>query len=438
MSKKTGDVIWVGLALFAMFFGAGNLIFPPFLGFLAGPIWPVAMLGFLITGIGMPLLGIMASSRAGGTVEHLAGRVSPMFGRILSVVIILAIGPLLAIPRTAATTFEMGVRPNFPGAGPALSSVVYFAATLFFALNQKKVVDEIGKILTPFLVGTLALIILKGVFSPLGTPEGAGLTNAFGRGFREGYQTMDAMASVVFAEIIIAAMVFKGYSRISDQVKMTSLAGLVSAIGLGLVYGGLMYLGASSVRLFPASIERTDLLIGITQRLLGGTGKIVLGLAVALACLTTSIGLTATVGDFFSNLSKGKIGYKTICLATCVFSAVFATVGVTTIVRVAVPLLVTVYPVVIILVILTMAGRLVKSRAIYVGAIIGALATSTFDALTSAGVPVIAVNRLILNIPFATSGFAWILPALAGGLIGAIAAKAGAGGTIGKPAPGPH
>jgi len=219
---------------------------------------------------------------------------------------------------------------------------------------------------------------------------------------------------------------------------MTSLAGLVSAIGLGLVYGGLMYLGASSVRLFPASIERTDLLIGITQRLLGGTGKIVLGLAVALACLTTSIGLTATVGDFFSNLSKGKIGYKTICLATCVFSAVFATVGVTTIVRVAVPLLVTIYPVVIILVILTMAGRLVKSRAIYVGAIIGALATSTFDALTSAGVPVIAVNRLILNIPFATSGFAWILPALAGGLIGAIAAKAGAGGTIGKPAPGPH
>ena len=169
MSKKTGDVIWVGLALFAMFFGAGNLIFPPFLGFLAGPSWPMAMLGFLITGIGMPLLGIMASSRAGGTVEHLAGRVSPLFGRILSIVIILAIGPLLAIPRTAATTFEMGVRPNFPGARPPLSSsVVYFAVTLFFALNQKKVVDEIGKILTPFLVGTLALIILKGVFFPLG------------------------------------------------------------------------------------------------------------------------------------------------------------------------------------------------------------------------------------------------------------------------------
>jgi LIVCS family branched-chain amino acid:cation transporter len=433
MSKRVGDVVWIGLALFAMFFGAGNLIFPPFMGFIAGSSWSIALVGFLITGIGMPLLGIMASSRAGGTVEHLAGRVNPIFGRILSIVIILAIGPLLAIPRTAATTFEMGVRPNIPEASAAVSSVVYFAVTLFFALNQKKVVDKIGKILTPFLLITLALIILKGVFSPLGEISGSSLPNAFGRGFREGYQTMDAMASVVFAEIIIAAMVFKGYSRTSDQVKMTSLAGLVSAVGLGLVYGGLMYLGACSVRLFPGDIERTDLLIRITQGLLGGAGKIALGLAVALACLTTSIGLTATVGDYFSTLSKGKLGYKSICLATCVFSAVFATVGVTTIVKVALPLLVTVYPVVIVLVILTMVGRLVRSRAVYIGAVAGALAISLFDALTAAGVPIPSINQLTLNIPFAKSGFSWVLPALAGGIIGAIAARAGAGGIVGSP-----
>jgi len=438
MSKRAGDIIWVGLALFAMFFGAGNLIFPPFMGFIAGPSWPIALAGFLITGIGMPLLGIMASSRSGGTVEHLSGKVNPIFGRILSIVIILAIGPLLAIPRTAATTFEMGVRPNMPGATAGVSSLVYFAITLFFAFNQKKVVDDIGKILTPFLVATLALIILKGIFSPLAEVAGSGLPNAFGRGFREGYQTMDAMASVVFAEIIIAAMVFKGYSRTSEQVKMASLSGLVSAIGLGLVYGGLMYLGASSVRLFPADIERTDLLIRITQGLLGSTGKIALGVAVALACLTTSIGLTATVGDYFSTLSKGKLSYKVICLITCVFSAVFATVGVTTIIKVAVPLLVMVYPLVIVLVILTMAGRLVKSRATYVGAMIGALATSLFDALTAAGIPLDSVNQLIQNIPLAKSGFPWILPALAGGIFGAIVARAGVGGAIGTIRPEPR
>jgi LIVCS family branched-chain amino acid:cation transporter len=430
MSKRAGDIVWVGLALFAMFFGAGNLIFPPFMGFLAGPSWPVAMAGFLITGIGMPLLGIMASSRSGGTVEHLAGKVNPVFGRTLSIVIILAIGPLLAIPRTAATTFEMGVRPNIPDATAVVSSVIYFAITLFFAYNQKKVVDDIGKILTPFLVLTLALIILKGIFSPLGEVAGSGLPNAFGRGFREGYQTMDAMASVVFAEIIIAAMVFKGYSRTSEQVKMASLSGLVAATGLGLVYGGLMYLGASAARLLPADIERTDLLIRITQGILGGAGKVALGAAVALACLTTSIGLTATVGDYFSSLSKGKVSYKIICLATCLFSAVFATVGVTTIIKVAVPLLVMVYPTVIVLVILTMAGRLVMNRATYVGAIAGAAATSLFEALTAAGVPIDAVNQLIQHIPLAKSGFPWILPALLGGVIGAIAAKAGAGGTI--------
>ncbi len=430
MNRRTNDVIWVGLALFAMFFGAGNLIFPPYMGFMAGASWNMALAGFLITGIGMPLMGIMASARAGGRVERLASRVSPLFGQVLSVVIILAIGPLLAIPRTGATTFEMGVRPNIPGASAAISSIVYFAVTLFFALNRKKVVDKIGKILTPFLLATLALIILKGIFNPLGDTGGSGLPSAFGRGFREGYQTMDALASVVFAEIIIAALVFKGYSRISDQVKMTSLAGVVAASGLGLVYGGLMYLGACSSNIFPATMERTSLLIGITQGLLGSAGKIALGLAVSLACLTTSIGLTATVGDYFSDLSKGKLRYKAICLATCIFSAVFATVGVTTIVKVAFPLLVTVYPVVIVLIILTMAGRLVKHRAVYSGAVIGALATSLFDALTAAGAPVQAVNRLIMMIPFASSGFPWILPALAGGIIGAVLAKAGVGGTI--------
>lgn len=428
--RKLSDVIWVGLALFAMFFGAGNLIFPPYMGFMAGFSWRMALVGFLITGIGMPLLGIMASARAGGRVEKLAGRVSPWFGQLLSIVIILSIGPLLAIPRTAATTFEMGVRPNIPGATAAMSSVVYFGLTLFFALNRKKVVDKIGKLLTPFLLGTLALIILKGVFSPLGESAGSRLAGAFGRGFREGYQTMDALASVVFAEIIIAALIFKGYAKVADQVRMTSLAGIIAATGLGLVYGGLMYLGAYSTTVFPVTTERTTLLIGIAQGLLGNGGKVALGLAVSLACLTTSIGLTATVGDYFSILSRGKLPYKGICLATCLFSAVFATVGVTTIVRVAFPLLVTVYPIVIVLILLTMAGRAIRSRAVYAGAVIGALSTSLFDALTAAGAPIQVVNRVILEIPFASSGFPWILPALLGGIIGAGLARAGVGGTI--------
>jgi len=418
MNKKVYDIGLVGFALFAMFFGAGNLIFPPYMGFLSGSTWSVALLGFLITGIGMPLMGIIASARAGGTVEHLAGRVGPKFARVLSIVIILAIGPLLAIPRTAAVTYEMGILPNLPWISRAVGSLLFFSITFFFALNQSKVVDKIGKILTPFLLVTLLFIILKGIFFPLAAPTEGSLSSPFSSAFREGYQTMDAMASIVFAEIIIAALIFKGYKKVKDQVKMASLAGVIAATGLGFVYGGLMYLGATSRSLFAADIERTELLINIAYQILGNTGKVALGLAVSLACLTTSIGLTATVGDYFSSITKGKLKYKFICVVTVLFSGVFATVGVNKIVQIAVPFLVLVYPVAIILILLTIFGGRKIHRKVYTGAVIGALAISVFDALTNAGLPIAFANDLIAYIPLAQDGFPWIIPAFIGGLIG--------------------
>ncbi len=420
MNKRAFDVVLVGMALFAMFFGAGNLIFPPYMGFLSGSVWSLALLGFLITGIGMPLMGIIAAARAGGTIEHLAGRVGPRFARVLSIVVILAIGPLLAIPRTAATTFEMGFRPSLPWVSPVVASIIFFTITLIFSLNQSTVVDKIGKFLTPFLLVTLVWIILKGVLSPIGPLTEGIVENPFSSGFREGYQTMDAMASIVFAEIIIAALIFKGYKNVRDQVKLASFAGLIAATGLGLVYGGLMYLGATSRTLFAADIERTTLLINIAYGIMGNAGKVALGLAVSLACLTTSIGLTATVGDYFNGISKGKLRYKPIVIATVLFSGVFATVGVTKIVQIAVPLLVMVYPVAIILIILTIIGRRAIHRVVYTGAVIGALATSVFDAFTAAGLPITPINDLLSYIPLAQAGFPWILPAVIGGMIGGV------------------
>ncbi len=431
MGKKNVDVLVVGVALFAMFFGAGNLIFPPFMGLLAGTTWSWALLGFLITGIGMPLLGIMAAARAGGTVEHLGSRVNPLFGRIMSIVVILAIGPLLAIPRTCATAFEVGVRPASAGFPPWVFSIIFFGIALYFALNRAAVIDRIGKFLTPFLLITLAWIIIKGVLSPLGPIQDTGFTTPFGNGFREGYQTMDTLASIVFAEIVIAALVFKGYKKVSDQVRMTSMAGLIAAMGLGLVYGGLMYLGATAGSLYPQDIERTDLLINIAQNLLGGGGKVALGLAVGLACLTTAIGLIATVGDYFSSIARGKASYKAICIGTAVFSGVFATVGVTTIVTVAVPLLVTVYPVAIALIVLTLLGM--KYRAVYGGAVVGALLTSVPDALTAASMPIAFANDLVAKIPFAGAGFAWIIPTVLGAVVGLVVAKSGSGTMIETP-----
>ncbi len=422
MQQTNKDVLIVGVALFAMFFGAGNLIFPPYMGLLAGIDWKWALLGFLITGIGMPLLGIMAAAKAGGSIEHLGRRISPWFGLILSVVVILAIGPLLAIPRTCATAFELGVRPSWPDFPAAIFSIVFFGITLWFSLNRSAVVDKIGKFLTPVLVITLAWIILKGIFTPLGSIVEMDLPGATGRGFREGYQTMDALASLVFAQIVIGALIFKGYTNVKDQVKMTTMAGGIAALGLGLVYGGLMYLGATASSIHPPTVERTDLLIAIAHGLMGDTGRISLGLAVSLACLTTAIGLTATVADYFSGLSKGRIGYKLIAVMTVVFSGVFATVGVTTIVNVAFPLLVLVYPVAIALIVLTLAGGASAQRTVYIGAVTGALLTSIPEAVEIIGIPVDFIQPVITIIPFADAGFAWIIPTIAGALVGLIVA----------------
>ena len=424
MIRKTNrDVLVVGVALFAMFFGAGNLIFPPYMGLLAGTEWRWALWGFLITGIGMPLLGIMAAARAGGTVELMGRRVAPWFGRMLGIVIILAIGPLLAIPRTCATAFELGIRPTWPDFPTALFSLLYFALTFWFAMNRTTVVDKIGKFLTPFLLVTLTWIILKGIFTPLGSIAETGLEGPTGRGFREGYQTMDALASLVFAQIIIGALVFKGYTNIKEQVKMTSMAGAVAALGLGLVYGGLMYLGATASSIYTPAVERTDLLIEIAYGIMGETGKIALGLAVSLACLTTAIGLTATVADYFSNLSDNRLDYRFIAIVTVVFSGIFATVGVTTIVNVAYPLLVTVYPVAIALIILTLAGGPLSQRGVYSGAVTGALLTSIPEALTIAGLPLAPLNVILDKIPLASAGFAWIIPTVLGALIGLAVAQ---------------
>ncbi len=423
MQQSSRDVLVVGVALFAMFFGAGNLIFPPYMGLMAGVDWRWALAGFLITGIGMPLLGIMAAARAGGTVEHMGGRVSSWFGRLLSIVIILAIGPLLAIPRTCATAFELGIRPTWPEFPVWFFSILFFGITLWFALNRSSVVDKIGKYLTPFLVLTLTWIILKGIMTPLGSIAEMDLAGPTGRGFREGYQTMDALASLVFAQIVIGALIFKGYNQVSEQVKMTSMAGGIAALGLGLVYGGLMYLGATASSIFDLSVERTDLLIAIARELMGESGKFALGLAVSLACLTTAIGLTATVADYFSKLSDNRLDYRWIAVATVVFSGVFATVGVTTIVNVAYPLLVLVYPVAIALIILTLMGRSVNRRPIYAGSVTGALLTSIPEALEIAGMPMAPVLAIIARIPFAEAGFAWILPAMAGALVGLLLSK---------------
>lgn len=420
MKKNIKEIIITGFALFSMFFGAGNLIFPPTLGFMAGKDWTFAALGFLLTCIGLPMLGIVSVAMAGGTTEKFTSRVGKNFGNILFTVIMLAIGPLFCIPRTGATTFELGVLPILPNGNPILFSIIFFSISYLFASNESKVIDKIGMILTPILLGSLGLIIVKGIINPIGVSTASDLQSPFSLGFTEGYQTMDAIGSMIVAQMVITSLIVKGYRSKKEQVNITGKAGAVAAICLGLVYGGLVYIGATSKSLFPANMSRTSLLIEITQIILGPYSKYIFGGAISIACLTTSVGLTATCGNYFNKLSKNKISYKTIALIISIFSCIISNYGVETIINLAVPVLVTLYPVVIILILGNLFNKYIPNDGTYVGAVYGALIVSIFISLEAAGIRIPLVVDAIYKFPLAKEGFSWIVPAFLGGICGTI------------------
>ncbi|GAU78383.1 branched-chain amino acid transport system II carrier protein [Fusibacter sp. 3D3] len=421
MKREIEDSIVVGAALFAMFFGAGNLIFPPAIGLFSGDQWLFSLIGFFITGICLPVLGVLSVSLSGGTISDLASKVGPKFSLIFSTILILAIGPLLAIPRTGATVYEIGVAPlgNF---NPLLVSIIYFSITLFFVIKPSGIIDKIGKILTPILLLVIGAIIGTGLFHPIGNPVTTKLENAFSFGFLQGYQTMDALGSIVMGGIILAALVEKGYKNRKKQIKMTTIAGLLSGTLLTLIYGGLMFLGASISPMVAPDISKTALILEITQFVLGPNGLLVISIAVSAACLTTSIGLTAIVGNFFEKVSDGKLPYKLTVIFVCAFSAVMSVVGVETIVEIAVPLLVLIYPIAMVLILFNLFDRYLPHVAAYKGAVLGAGLIGFVDAAKALNWDALNVifepiYTLVSHFPLADYGFAWTLPALAFSLI---------------------
>ncbi len=437
--KKFKDIIVVGFALFAMFLGAGNLIFPPTLGLIAGDKFFSAMVGFMLTGVGLPVLGVIAAAKAGGKTKDVAKHLGEKPAMFLTFMIVLCIGPLLAIPRTAAVTHELSISPIFPSISPVISAIVFFLITMFFTLNASSVIDKVGTILTPLLLIVLAIIIFTGIFSPIGVPIDNGSSENFIRGFEEGYQTMDALASLIFATIIIQSIKEKGYNKLKDQINITIIAGVIAALGLFMVYGGFVYLGATGSGIFSNDLSRADLLMSLVGQLLGNVGSIILAIAVGLACLTTSVGLVATAGEFFSGLYD-KLSYRNVVYIVCAFSAFFAINGVDTIISLSVPLLTVMYPVTIVLIILSLFDKFIKYKSVYKGACLGALVFSVIqnflaaeDQINSllerlnispffANITPERVNfdtpiKIIESLPLATEGFAWIVPAIVLGLI---------------------
>ena len=361
MNKSTKDMIVMGFALFAMFFGAGNLLFPPFLGLITGQDWVTGFTGFILADVGLSLLAILAVARCNGEVGKVFSRAGEKFSVALGVAIMICLGPLLAIPRTAATTFEMGVQPLFSNFNSVIFSIIFFGLTLALTIKPSKVVDIIGSYLTPALLIALLALIGIGVFNPLGTIEPSRISGVFSEGIYQGYQTLDALGAVSLSAILIASLSDKGYTKQDEKVKLTFKAGLIAAVGLFIVYGGLTFLGATVSTMFDSNISQAGLIVSITEMLLGYPGKVILALIVALACLTTAIGLTSATGQYFSKLTNNKIKYETVVIVVCVFSLVVSNFGVNTIIQFSAPILTLIYPPTIVLIVFTLFGNKINN-----------------------------------------------------------------------------
>lgn len=432
MNKRTQDIFVSGLALFAIFFGAGNLIFPPYLGVTTGDGWFATMCGFLLADPVIPILTVFITAFAGGRAVDLGKRVSPGFAKLLSLVAIICIGPAFAIPRTAATTHEVGVMPFFPNAPAFITSIIFFAITFALAYKESGVVDIIGKYITPALLIFLVLIIAKAIITPVGAivpVEHDG--GFFVSGFYEGYQTLDALAAPLFTGIVVADLIRKGYGEVSEKERRSfiMMVGLVCFVALAVVYGGLTYLGAQGSSMFTADDSRVEILVSLVGMLFGSFGKIALGLAVALACLTTSVGLTSAAGNFFEDISNGKIKYGITVIVVTVISFALSLIGVDAIIALAGPVLTIVYPIIIALVFYMMFEKRVRYDMAYIVMVAGVLVIAVIETVgDKIGLGSLAAS--IQNLPLGQFGFTWFVPSLVCFAVGYLIGKMGVGKTI--------
>lgn len=417
MEIKRKDILVCGFALFAIFFGAGNLIFPPYLGVLSGDRWYESMIGFLLTDPVLPILGVIVTAKLGGRADDLGKRVSPKFAKLVGTICILTIGPFFAIPRTGATTHEIFVAPLFPGVPLWATCVVFFAITWYITLNPGKVIDWIGQYLTPCLLIILVLIAGIAIINPPGAMVTTETPNLFVLGFREGYQTMDALGSALMAGIVATDLIRRGYTDKNTQFKASVQVGIVAFVLLALVYGSLTYAGATVGEHFSADTERTALLIGMVELMLGSVGKVFMGVAVALACLTTSSGLASTCGNYFETITDGKLKYKTVVTVCVIIALGLSLFGVSKLIAIAVPILSAVYPVMMVLILLSIFDDRIYYNWTYTGAVIGAFVVSLIQSINLASVMrggnlLASLTEKIATFPLARFGFEWVVPAV--------------------------
>ncbi len=427
MNKQKNAFIAIGLMLFALFFGAGNLIFPPYLGQQAGTNTIPAMVGFLITGCGLPLLGVVSVGWSGKNLQGMGARVAPWYGIFMVAAISLTIGPFFAIPRTCSTSYEMSVVPilgSFGQAGLFVYSLLFFALTWWLSVSPSKLVDRVGKLLTPIMLVLLFALFAAYIAAPMGewqAPAAAkygDAASAFSSGFIEGYNTMDGLAGLLFGILVVDAVRLTGRTDPHAIAGDTLRSGVVAMFFMCIIYVFLGFIGASSVVPLGMQENGAPLLVGSMNWYFGAAGPLLLSVIVLLACLTTSIGLVASVSALFHALVP-SVSTKTFVTVFSLLSCGIANFGLTTIIKAAVPVLVFLYPLTVALIILTfLNGAFRGSPLVHRTATLFTFFPALYDGLAVLDAVPESIVSVMNALPLAQYGLAWFPIFAAGFLLG--------------------
>ena len=422
---RTRQFFVSGFALFAMFFGAGNLIFPPYLGKTGGQDWVLGFLCFFLVEA-LSCVGIYATIHGGGSTQSMDKSIGAKPGVILNTAAILCTGVFIAPPRTAATTYEMAVRPLFDGLGLLPFSILFFVVVVLLTIRPSRLVDIIGKCLTPVLITGILILIVVGIANPIGPIGPAASPNIAQEGLLAGYQAMDILSVAGFAIIIQDSMVQSGLKTWKEQRPQVAGSTGVAALLLAVVYGGLTFLGATTSTAFGSGLDRAALIVAITQELLGQAGVVILAIVVTLACLTTAIGLFGATASYFEEMTKVRLSYRAGIFLLAVIGCAICNLGLSTIISAASPVLSVICPPFMTTVVLLAFQNWISRAGLYKGAALGA----TLTALVLTFHDYLDLFPLVELLPFYDYGFGWLIPAAVGGVIGALLSK-----PVGKDAP---
>lgn len=407
--KHSKQTLVIAFALFSLFFGAGNLILPPFLGYNAGDGWIWVLIGFIISAVIIPILAIYGHAKLQGTMLDFAKKVSPTFAIVYSILIYL-ISITLPSPRTASVTYEMAIEPFFQISSFGLSSI-YFALVLVFVLNRTRVLSLIGKFLTPLIVILLLIIISLGLFTEVGSVRASIFNNSFVEGILEGYQTFDAIGGVVVGGVIVISLSLQGKFNYEEKKRMIARSGLFAGLGLFVIYGGLIALGAhySSVLVVD---NRTELLSILSIQALGNIGNAFLSVLVALACFTTAVGIVTGTADFVKGLlGDSQKAYTLTAIIGSVLGVLMGQFDVHYIINIALPALMFIYPITIVLIVLNALPEKWASKLVFKGVILVTFIFSVPDFIKFLA-PEGTITPLQELIPLSENSMGWVLPAL--------------------------